>query len=505
MTTPGSLAIVHFHLWPGGVTRVIEHACAALREHGVRIVVLTGEAPADWSAPGAEVRIVKALGYDEAAPVPAASPAALQADLAAAAADALGAPPDVWHFHNHALGKNVALPGAVRRLADAGRRLLLQVHDFAEDGRPDNYRRLIEHVGGSDTAALGRSLYPQAPQVHYAVLNGRDGRCLANAGVDADRLHLLPNAVALHDAPANEIDDAPAAAPPHRDGRLLLYPTRAIRRKNLGECLLWAAVAQPGDRFGITRAPQNPTQRAVYEQWRAFARQHDLPVDFEVGQTRDVAYVQLLQSADALITTSVAEGFGLVFLEPWLVNRPLVGRNLTAVTGQFSDAGVDLSALYDQLDVPVDWVGADDLRQRVRQAMDHVFKAYGQPCAAAAVDAAVDSMIVTGRVDFGRLDEPMQQRVIQRVRTSPRARDELRPPSLLAVGSSPADTAAHHDTLAHNAQVVHEVYSLPRYGRRLVQVYQALMASDPRQPVGLSAELLLRQFLAPARFNLLRT
>ena len=39
----------------------------------------------------------------------------------------------VIHVHNHSLGKNVSLPGALQVLAGHGYPLLLQIHDFAED------------------------------------------------------------------------------------------------------------------------------------------------------------------------------------------------------------------------------------------------------------------------------------------------------------------------------------------------------------------------------------
>ncbi len=59
----------------------------------------------------------------------------------------------------------------------------------------------------------------------------------------------------------------------------------------------------------------------------------------------------LLTAAHALVTTSVAEGFGLAFLEPWLANRPLFGRKLPEVTEGNKKAGVNLASLYTRLDV----------------------------------------------------------------------------------------------------------------------------------------------------------
>ena len=67
------------------------------------------------------------------------------------------------HVHNHSLGKNISLPGAIRQLAEQGFHLLLQIHDFAEDLRPGNYRRLSDAL--ATEGDLSSVLYPQAPQL----------------------------------------------------------------------------------------------------------------------------------------------------------------------------------------------------------------------------------------------------------------------------------------------------------------------------------------------------
>ena len=43
-----------------------------------------------------------------------------------------------------------------------------------------------------------------------------------------------------------------------------------------------------------------------------------------------------MASAHRLVTTSVAEGFGLAFLEPWLFGKGLLGRNLPEITVDFA-------------------------------------------------------------------------------------------------------------------------------------------------------------------------
>jgi hypothetical protein len=400
----------------------------------------------------------------------------------------------VWHVHNHALGKNASLPRAVARLARSGRRLLLQIHDFAEDGRPANYRFLVERVANGDRSALGSILYPQAPHVQYAVLNTRDRAFLGSAGVSPSRLHLLPNAVSL---------DPPAApdAPPgdgNRDERLVLYPTRAIRRKNLGEFLLWSARGGPGERYATTLAPQNPAARPVYDRWVSFAASLGLPAAFNVGEGAGASFTDLLRRAAFLVTTSVAEGFGLCFLEPWLAGRPLAGRNLPETTGQFAAAGLDLSGLYDRLEVPAAWIDEKTLRAKVERGLGALLRAYGREPRRADVDRACAAFGAgSGRIDFGRLDEELQERIIRRVAGSAAAREELRPRQLEPSGDQTAQIAA-------NRRVVREAFGLAAYGERLADIYRAVAASPVESVEALPAGALLDRFIDPARFSLLR-
>ena len=102
------VVVVHYHLRRGGVTRVIQHAAASLAEHGVELAVLCGEAPGELRD-FPPVQVVPALGYNGGEPV--LDPLALAEELKAAAMALLGGPPDVWHIHNHSLGKKRLLSG----------------------------------------------------------------------------------------------------------------------------------------------------------------------------------------------------------------------------------------------------------------------------------------------------------------------------------------------------------------------------------------------------------
>jgi hypothetical protein len=376
------------------------------------------------------------------------------------------------------------------------------LHDFAEDGRPALYRRLRDQLADGDVGRLSALLYPLAPQVHYAVLNARDLGFLANAGVPDTNLHLLANAVS---APKPDIEPQMAHAAPQScietgcaDGkRLWLYPTRAIRRKNLGEFLLWSALGDEQDRFATTQAPQNPQEQARYRHWVDLALALRLPVTFELGNRVD-DFQGLLASSHALVTTSVGEGFGLAFLEPWLSGRPLAGRNLPEITRDFRTNGVRLDALYERLLVPLAWIGTAGIRSRFANALAANAAAYGRELGEDALERTWRSAVTDGRIDMGRLDESAQETLIRHLHANPAARVDMQPDALV-VSNDPAIIPANESAIRTN-------YGLRGYGKRLRSIYADIIESAPSARLErVDGAILLDEFLAPERLTLLRT
>ena len=487
MTDALCIAIIHYHLRPGGVTTVIKETVRSLQTQGCRVAVLSGTR-ADVQVPGVdEHEGVPGLDYTDRSPE--VLPETLVENLEAAARRSFGHDPDIWHFHNHSLGKNGMLSQAVYCLAGRGRRMLLQIHDFPEDGRPSNYRGLLQHLGESSPTQLSERLYPQGGLVHYATINRRDHEFLCRAGVEPRRAHLLPNAVTL----------PPAGEPiPQGGKRLFIYPTRAIRRKNLGEFLLRAALAEKNDRFATTLAPTSAEDRAPYERWVRVADSLGLPVDFEVGLRSPVPLGDLLRSAHAVVTTSVAEGFGLAFLEPWLVGRPLLGRDLPELTEGFKKQGLNLDSLYGKLPVPLAWIGANVVRARIESAMRSMLLSYGRELGEETLTRAYEAAVEGMYVDFGRLDENLQEEVLRRVARDPACGRELERSS----GLGPKPEAA---LVEANRRLIEREYNGDQYGKRLMQIYHQLMNAEQDAAEALNAESLLDSFLAPERFFLLRS
>ena len=525
-----NLAIIHYHLNRGGVTRVIENQLRALdavldpSDHW-RVAIFYGGRRAGW-IDGIErqlrsVRLsmveVPGLDYDTQGGSPAigSSTDLITALRLALEREGFGPKTTVVHVHNHALGKNRALPAAVARLAEAGFSTLLQIHDFAEDFRPANYRWLVAENEKTGPPHTDAGLYPQSDNIYYATLNSRDKEILANAGVDARRLCLLPNPV----PPVENLPDRDACR--HRlrqrfdvsaNERFLFYPVRCIRRKNVGEALLYSVLAPAGTTVGLALPPLNPREIPIYSAWKDCARRLELPCRFEVGGPEGLRFEENLAASDAIITTSVAEGFGMVFLESWLAGRPLAGRDLPEISVDFRRAGLRLDDMGASLKVPLDWIGADNFRATFLATYSRVLEAYGRDEPAALYEA-LDYKIDGGVVDFADLDELLQQEIIQQAVESQRKRNAILQANRWLENALNVDAGSAAEAIEENAQAIGQNYSLEMIGNELLSLYDQIRRSatdnaahGKKQCRPLDRpEAILDSFLDPRRFRLIRS
>ncbi len=121
-----NIAIFHYHLNRGGVTRVITNHLQALNQvadEKLNVSLVYGGRRIGWQEPLAvdfpqlefSTHVVPELDYDEHRPV--------GSDLTKRLLKLLenmdwNADDTILHFHNHSLGKNTGLPTAIRQLAE---------------------------------------------------------------------------------------------------------------------------------------------------------------------------------------------------------------------------------------------------------------------------------------------------------------------------------------------------------------------------------------------------
>ncbi|MEN0111228.1 MAG: HAD family hydrolase, partial [Planctomycetota bacterium] len=276
------------------------------------------------------------------------------------------------------------------------------------------------------------------------------------------------------------------------DAHLFVYPVRGIRRKNVGEMLLLAALAPENTHFAVTLAPKNPIERGSFDRWRRLAEDLELPCRFDTGGPRssggyDCVFTDMVAAADALVTTSIAEGFGMVFMEAWLAGRPLIGRDLPEITREFRDAGLSFDGLVESVRVPrgvllsPEWVEAerDEAANEARIAFgrdpEHTSPGDWETC------------------DFAELPVGAQAEVIE---VACERRDELLAanPRLAAVLAEPPT-----GEVAANAAAVRSAYSTDAIGERLIATLRSAWQAAPGSSAAFDGAAILDHYLASER------
>lgn len=466
------IAYLHYHLKPGGVTTVIRQQVQAMKDHG-KILVVSGREPGDAAFKTADppLCIVPGLGYDS----PASSflpPEKIADHLITAISEVWPSGCDILHVHNPLLAKNRQFLKILYALQARGVRLLLQIHDFAEDGRVH--------------ADYGAQPYPA--DCHYCVINFRDYQILRKSGLRENGLHLLPNMVTPFSCP-------PASIAPEN---LVLYPVRAIRRKNIGEAMLMSLFFPSGARLAITLPPNSPKDWEIYGAWKAFAATQGFAIAFEASHDRN--FRELTAAARAMITTSISEGFGFSFLEPWTAGKLLIGRRLPGICRDFEQKGMRLDHLYESFWVPLDTFDFSLFSQKWKTCFQQTARNFGAEINNSSLTIALDRMTRGGILDFKFLDEGFQKQVLAILMARPDLQRRVR-----EINPFLSDLFMEKDSIQkiqHNRGVVEAQYNQDIYRQRLLAIYDKVLRQQVAQTI--QKKVLLSAFLSPENFSLLK-
>jgi hypothetical protein len=468
------IALLHYHLKRGGVTSVVINQAQALTEAGDEALVIAGEDSPEL--PGISLAVVAELRYDLDRNLPPESDseelerrARELADRILAAMQARwGCPADILHAHNPLLHKNAALIRALDILQNRGVCLLLQNHDLPEDFRPNVYARSEE--------------YPA--NCHYAVINSRDRSFLQRAGLKPEGLHLLPNEV------------RPIKPAANRERSRYVYPVRALQRKNIGEALLLSLFIPRGRTVAVTLPPTTERDLGIYRNWLDFARELDLGVEFELGLRASLE--EVYGSALGIITTSVKEGFGFSYLEPWTAGRTVMGRRLASVCRDFENAGVRFDSLYSSLMIPMVYLSPTALREKLERTMLTVYKRFGVEPPRHITKTMWEEVVSRDSIDFSRLDEKTQEGILRIMVSNRRVFQDIADlnPFLQGLAAWEPD----EDLVEANNRQVRQTYGREPILALLRQAYQAAMHTPVTHKIAKS--ILLELYLDPARLSL---
>lgn len=435
------LAVFHYHLRQGGVTGVVTQSCIALGLHADavdEVILIAGSddntdtvvSRIRSASPGLEVsvRVHPEIGYvSEQTDV---SMPALEARIVSILSENYLSEDIVWWVHNYHLGKNPAFTSALIDVLETepGQRAIFQIHDFPECARFENLAELRAHMSGS--------VYPVLPNLAYATINFRDRRLLTEAGIPESAVVALPNPV-----PTPTVDAAPegteAPGPDRRevlhrlgdacgdrfprfdpDGLLVLYPVRAIRRKNVLEAgfltrLLNTELSPPANLI-LTLPGTSPLEKPYSDMVEAAFEGGILPGMAGIGgelEAAGLSFEDLARTADLVVSTSVQEGFGYAFFEAPLRGTPLAARYLDVLNGLDHLFEGYPHAFYRELRVPFESPSIDSIRAILRIRYEEYLERASQSMPASTrrrVAAEITEMLDAPTIDFSFLMPQIQ-------------------------------------------------------------------------------------------------
>jgi hypothetical protein len=445
------LVVLHYHLLPGGVTDVVVHSIRAVTtaDPTIREVVLVAGRPDNVEnvrarladlAVGVTADILPEIDYSDPRE-PTGEAHARAATLEQTLLERYAGDDALWWVHNYHLGKNPALTIALCRIAalEAAPRMLLHVHDFPECARYENLAYQMRVAGPSP--------YPAGPTVRYAVINERDRDLLLSAGIPAWQLGLLLNPV--EPVPAGGAAAAPDAssgrgAPAghgeygrtreavvarladyaadtgqrfHPDGPLLLYPVRTIRRKNVLEA---AAIARlvPNANLLVTLPGVSESERRYSDLVRFAWDDRRVHGVWGIGPHEAdyaLSYDAIADASDAVVSSSVQEGFGLLFVNALRWRKPLVARRLDVLASLRPLFEGYPATFYDSFVVPARSPSITSmhayLRMRYRERLGALEEAI-PAVARQRLEDDLDAILARESIDFSFLPAQMQLTVL---------------------------------------------------------------------------------------------
>jgi len=425
--------IFHYHLNPGGVTRIIESQIRALKRLDtppeIRLFCGGCEYKDQFRELGVDPVVFDPLNYI----FPPAGEKRELFTLFEEIKDFITShtdEDDIFHTHNLNLGKNPVFTAVISSLIRSGYKVVNHAHDFAED-REWNMDFLKEVIRDGMGLDLKETMYPDEGNYLFATLNDFDLNRLDGFGVSEERRFILPNPVIFDNKkPLPEREESreeiikTLSLDPSK--RIVTYPVRVIERKNIGEFLLLAVLFSDRASWMVTLPPQNPLEIKKYEKWLEFVGDENIEVYFEVGKKLD--FMHVLRGSDFCISTSYREGFGMVYLEPWLMGTPVTGRDIPYLTSDFRREGLIFDNLYTQISIPG-----------------------------------------SGK-DFSDFSAEEQKEVIRKANNSEDFRKKFREinPALEGLLKDISE-----NVINENIDIIRKKYSLEKYGERLIGIYKA--------------------------------
>lgn len=359
--------VVHYHLRPGGIRSIIEsatpHLARIFGETLEEIILAVGEgAEAGWwdrfrrrlGGLNAEMRIEPSFSYlSEQKGSPTEISGRIRKALTQLFAGAAASDYVVW-THNVGIGRNLLLARELFKFCAPRKiRIVAHHHDWWFENRWSRWPEM-RRCGFPTLTAIAQTIFASQANVRHAGINQSDAAVLQR--YFPGRSGWLPNLTERKGPPpARRVRAARAwlkrkceigTAP------LWIVPCRLLRRKNVAEALLLTRWLRPEAWLVTTGAASSADEMEYARRLDQAAQRHEWRLSLGILHGRDPrkpSVAELLAASEAVLLTSLQEGFGLPYLEAAAAGRPLIARALPNIAPDLDRFGFRLPQSYREL------------------------------------------------------------------------------------------------------------------------------------------------------------
>ncbi len=327
---------------------------------------------------------------------------------------------NLWWIHNYHIGKNPFFTEAVLQIAENSpqQQMVFHIHDFPESGRYANFTSIHRYVT--------MPLYPVSSNVKYVTINSRDRNYLTKAGIPEDSVFLLDNPVEpikrekgerRLETERNAIDKVLSnSAPSYIKGApLLIYPVRTIRRKNVLEAGLLARCSRTPVNLLVTLPGISETEKGYSNLVDSCFDLGLIPGAAQAGikaAKGDISFIDLIDAGSLIISSSVQEGFGYLYINSLQWGKPLFTRNLEIIDGFRDIYKEDWSYFYDEIKIPLE----NSLREILREHYHRKIMEVGiflDKEIVSTLSQQIKLMLQMDTIDFSYLSPSMQKKFLK--------------------------------------------------------------------------------------------
>ena len=197
---------------------------------------------------------------------------------------------------------------------------------------------------------------------------------------------------------------------------------------------------------------------------------------FELGNQEGVSFTDNVAAADAILTTSIAEGFGLVFLESFSFGKKLIGRDIPLITADFKQSGIQFDQLYSEIRIPIKLINLADFDRQLKLELNQTYADFGKSLDEKQYRSFFNQVVERGWIDFARLTTDQQSEVIIAAARDPRVRTAIQESNAEVTDwISGAASNDQDDSIRHNQSIIKDRYADTQTGESLLSLYQQLI------------------------------